>query len=530
MLKALFKKQMLEMSLGAFYKQKKVVKKNVLTYALMYLFSFGIFFFLFGSLSSAICKPLVLLNLDWLYFGVETIIAFILGTFACTFSVSTSLYGAKDNELLLSFPIPSKYILVIRLLSLWIWDLLYVFLVLGPALGVYWEVKGSTFANVTLGLMLPILLSIFELTLSCTIGFGVSKIGSKFKSKNSQAFMKVFLSLLFMVIYYCIFFNFSLLKDSFLNNAESFERSIKGNAYPLYLIGRIGEGDFLSFAIIAAVVLVLFIVTFVILSHSFLKMATTKAVITKKVYREKEVNCKTTSSALLLKEIKRFLSSYVYILNCGMGTVFFIAISIFLIFKSDFIANSFLGEIPWEKILLMVCAGFCFICSYNSITTPSISLEGKNIWITKSLPISPWEVLKSKIKLHFLFTEIPAFICSICIFTTLHVNPILSVVVAIFSSVFILFEACLGLILNLKRPKLDWKNEAVPVKQNLNMLISMFGGIVLIILFGVVYAFWLANFLQPLAYLVLCGILISLLTVWEIYWLKNKGTEIFKAL
>ena len=50
----------------------------------------------------------------------------------------------------------------------------------------------------------------------------------------------------------------------------------------------------------------------------------------------------------------------------------------------------------------------CLMASTNYITAPSISLEGRTLWILRSLPVSAWDVLVSKLMLHLLVTEIGA--------------------------------------------------------------------------------------------------------------------------
>ena len=60
--------------------------------------------------------------------------------------------------------------------------------------------------------------------------------------------------------------------------------------------------------------------------------------------------------------------------------------------------------------------------SMNDITAPAISLEGKNIWLSQSLPVKPWQVLRSKLELHMWLTGVPAVFCSICVVCVLPVT------------------------------------------------------------------------------------------------------------
>ena len=71
MLKTLIKKQ-LQMMLTAFYRagknKKQKSKAGYLVYAVLMLYVGGVIFFLFYSMMSTLCAPLVNSGLGWLYF------------------------------------------------------------------------------------------------------------------------------------------------------------------------------------------------------------------------------------------------------------------------------------------------------------------------------------------------------------------------------------------------------------------------------------------------------------------------------
>ena len=48
--------------------------------------------------------------------------------------------------------------------------------------------------------------------------------------------------------------------------------------------------------------------------------------------------------------------------------------------------------------------------------------------------------------------------------------------------VYIVFHSMFGLILNLKKPVLEWVNEQVPVKQSMSVMIALFGGYLIALL------------------------------------------------
>lgn len=72
-----------------------------------------------------------------------------------------------------------------------------------------------------------------------------------------------------------------------LTNAAVYSAQIKGTAYhPMYLFGSVGVGDVRASIIISAAVAALFSLMWVLLSHSFLQIATATGKVARREYRE----------------------------------------------------------------------------------------------------------------------------------------------------------------------------------------------------------------------------------------------------
>ena len=81
--------------------------------------------------------PLCGMGLTWLYFAMAGTMALALSMLGSVFMTQAQLYDAKDNELLLSMPIPPKYILLTRIAMLFTTTAGYTLAVLLPAFGIY---------------------------------------------------------------------------------------------------------------------------------------------------------------------------------------------------------------------------------------------------------------------------------------------------------------------------------------------------------------------------------------------------------
>ncbi len=529
MLKALFKKQLTEVNTWLLQNKKSGKRRSgagIAGLILVYAFLFALLGFVFYFVGSTLCEPLAAMGLGWLYFAMMGLLAVLFGVFGSVFNTYATLYQAKDNALLLSLPIPPSAILTVRLFGVWMWGLIYEAIVFIPALLVYWQWDGFRTGTVLAGLFLLLVLSFFVLTLSCLLGWVVAKISARLKHKS---FIVVLASLAFFALYYYVYFRAYEMLQLVLVNAQSLGQRIQGAAYPVYLLGRAGEGDGLSVLLFTLLIGVLFALTWLVLSKSFLKIATTNSGAAKKRYKETAVKIRSTGGALLARERLRFFSSATYMLNCGLGTLMLLIAAAALLIKGPWL-REILGQLGLSASLpLLACAALCTLSTMNDITAPSVSLEGKSLWLIQSLPVSAWQALQAKLKLHLLFTEIPTLLCSLSLIAALRPGVFSSLMLVTLPMVFVLFSAAFGLAVNLKSPDLKWTNETVPVKQSLGVMLSLFGGWVLVILLGLLY-FALRQLISPDFYLLLCTLLMGAVSALLLAWLKTRGARIFETL
>ena len=320
MLSALLKKQLQEIFRSYFYNAKQGKARSRAStlgyFAFFAVLMVGVLGGMFTYLAHSLCAPFAAAGMEWLYFTIMAMVAIVLGAFGSVFNTYSSLYLAKDNDLLLSMPIPVRTILLSRLLSVYLMGLLYSGVVLLPAMIVYWVTVSAAPAALAGGLLLFVLVTIFVLTLSCALGWLVARVSLKLKHRSITV---VLASLLFLSAYYFVYFKAQSFLSELVTNAAYYGAQIRGKAYPLYLIGRAGAGDGPAMAVVTAVVLVLFVLLFWLLSRSFLRIATASGSTVRRVYREKTAVQRGAGTALLARELRHFGGNPSYMLNCGLG-------------------------------------------------------------------------------------------------------------------------------------------------------------------------------------------------------------------
>ena len=533
MLRILLKKQLTEIFRSYFYDAKKNRARSkgaTIAYIVMFaLIMLGVLGGLFAYLSASICTPLAQAGMDWLYFALMGLLSVLLGAFGSVFNTYSGLYLAKDNDLLLSMPIPVSAIMGARLMGVYLMGLMYSGVAFLPAAIVYW-INVSAGTGAVLGsLLLMVLISLFVLTLSCALGWVVAKISLKLKNRS---LITVLVSLVFIGGYYFFYFKAQSLISDLVANAALYGDRIRGAAYPIYLFGRVGVGDGRAMLIVSAAVLALFGLMWALISRSFLKIATASGHTARRVYRERTAKRRSVGAALFGRELARFISSPNYTLNCGLGILLMPIGGVALLFKGADLTQALTSVFDGnpDAIPMLLAAAVCLLASMNDIAAPSVSLEGKSLWLIQSLPVTPWQALRAKLGLQIVLTGIPALFCLACAAIACALSAVEILMAALLVSAFVLLMALFGLFLGLKMPNLSWTNEITPIKQSACVTLALLGGFAYIVLLAVgclALGGWTLGFA---AYAGICTAATLVLSALLYCWLRRRGCAVFAAL
>lgn len=534
MLKALLKKQFMEMNAFYFMDRKtgKRRQKGALAgYLILYVFVFLILagaFFAFGSLMA---EGLIAKELNWLYFALSGIASIVMGAFGSVFNTYAALYHAKDNEMLLSMPIPPRTILTARLTGVYGMSLLYSAIAWIPACAAYYLYAPVTAAAVICQLVLVFAISGFVTVLSCALGYVVARISAKLKNKS---IVTVLLSLLFIGAYYYGYSRINELIASIVANAEGLSDTIRTKIYLFWQLGLAGAGNFGALAVFTLITLALLALCVFIMARSFIRIATENRGSSKTAYKSGKMKAVGTDAALVRKELKRFLASPTYMLNAGIGLVIMPVAAAYLLIKSASLRPLIeLAKTDLPEIAALIPAALTVILSMLLATcvvsAPSVSLEGKSIWILQSLPVPGRTVLRAKRRLHEILCG-AALLITLVLVTIAMRLPAVDVLIMT-AAVFGIMVLCAagGLALNLKKPNLTWTNETVPVKQGASVSIMIFGGWVLGILIGV-GAYFSRKIIAPRLYLIAVAAFVWVASILLIRWQDTKGAKIFETL
>lgn len=489
MLAALIKKQLFEINRSFFVNAKTGKKRSqaasvtlIVLYAILMVFIIG---GMFTVLAIGICKPLTDAGMGWMYFAMFRIIAIAMGVFGSVFNTYAGLYLAKDNDLLLSLPIPVGKLLISRLLGVYIMGFMFSEVVMIPAIIVYVFVAPFGFLT-AVGLLTTFLTVPMEvLALSCIFGWVTAKISVKLKNRS---FITVIISLVAFAAYYFLYFQANRLITMLIENIGAVGNAVLKYAYPLYVIGSSGTGNITSVLSVVLMTAGICAIVYIVLARSFIKIATSSGT-TAGIKEKKGSGMREASpfGALLGKEFRRFAASPAYILNCGLGTVFLAAAAIFVAVKGGTIAEITAENFPGINILPALAAtAVCLLATMNDTAAASVSLEGKNIWVLQSLPVDCRQVLRAKLFVQVILTAPPAAICAAAAGIFMRLGVLETLLVLLSAESFVFLSAYFGLYMNLRHPNLTWQNEVTPIKQSFSVFAALFGGWIYVIVSAVV--------------------------------------------
>lgn len=532
MLKTLLKKQLAEIFRNYFYDPKKNKMRSrgaTIAYIALYaLLMVGLLGGMFALLAVGICAPMAAAGVGWLYYLVMGLIAVLLGAFGSVFSTYSSLYLSKDNDLLLSMPIPVRYVMASRLLGVYLLGLMYSGVATVPAVIVYWIVAPVTAGTVVGGVLMVLLVSVIVMVLSCLLGWVVARISLKLKHKS---FITVILSLLFLAAYYFVYYKAQGLITLLAENAAVYGAKIRGSAYLLYLFGSVGAGDWLAMGIVTLSQAALLALTLWVIARSFLKIATATGSVKKVRFEHRVVRAQSVQRALLGKELRRFAASPNYMLNCGLGIVMLPVAGIVLLIKGGalgrMLADVFSGNVGVVPVLM--CAAVCLLASMNDMAAPAVSLEGRNLWLVQSLPVVPWQALRAKLDVQLVLTGVPVLFCALCMVIVLPGSALEKALLVIVALLYTLLSALAALALGLKMPNLTWTNETTPIKQSGCVMLSLFANWFYALALGGLY-FLCGNALSAAVYLAIFAVVTAAGSALLLHWVKQRGARIFAAL
>ena len=517
-------------------KKQSKISKIILPIVLTLIVMFSM-----GTYAAMLAEQLVTYNLTYIVLTIFIMITSLLTIIEGIYKSQGILFEAKDNDLLFSLPISKSKIFFTRLFKLISFEFLYNSLFMAPAMIVYAMFEKTNINFYIISFIMLILLPIIPTIIACIIGYIIKGIASRSKAKNIVQIVLTTIMLLF--IFYASF-NMQGFIANITQNANSINDAITKIYYPAGLyIKLIQNFNILDLVILLAINIIPAILFVYIASIFYFKITSRlgeKGNNKKKANWAKNENktfkVKTQLSGLINKEIKRFLSSPVFVINTGFGIILVAVFTIAITINFDGIIESMMHGndlgISIEEIkaiLPKIYYGFIVFAScMTSITSSMISLEGKSFNITKSLPVAPEKILLAKVLASNIISIPIVLISDVIFFVAFKVNVTDIIFILLASVIMPTVTALIGILMNLTYPKMDATSDTEVVKQSMSSGLSVFIGMFLAILsIGIII---IGSKINLNLFIILELLVFSLIifVLWKI--LKKYGIKKFREI
>lgn len=400
----------------------------------------------------------------------------MLTIFTTVYKVNGVLFGFREYDRIISLPIKTSTVVASRILILYGMNFAFCCLVMVPA-GVIYFIKASvSFSFIPIFLVTLFLIPLIPVVFAAFFGAIISIIANKFKHKS-----------LFGLIFTFAFF-LAIMVSSMRVNRHTMDfqaigqillNSVKTIYPPAYLyVQGVCENNFLSLFWFVFSSIAVFAV-FVFLVAKYFNKINTFLVSGRTVSHYKLTSLKETTPlfALYKKEIKRYFTSTIYVFNTGFGMVLLVLLSFGILFMGPQILEHVI-KIPIPKNILNdslpIFISFCVVMSCTSVC--SISLEGKNLWIVKSIPVSTMTVFFSKIAVNLTILIPPVTVSSAVLCFAIRPALLQGLMLFLLPYAYCIFISLLGIVVNVAYPIFDWQSDVTVVKQSAATIIAILFG------------------------------------------------------
>ncbi|HIS02948.1 MAG TPA: hypothetical protein IAA75_03455 [Candidatus Pullichristensenella avicola] len=401
-----------------------------------------------------------------------------------------ALFRTRDLDMLLSLPLPARTVATARVLKLYGMNLLFTMLIMlpgGVAYGVLARPGAAFYVRYALcALAAPMIPAV----LASLIGVLVAMAGAAMKRLRYAGLALMFVALI-GVVAGSTYLSFSAANvNVFMDFARALS-DLAARVYPLAPLyaDAVLNGEVLSLLVYVGVSLLTILLAGALFGRVFVRLNSFLSAQTRK--KRFVLGAQTRRSprrALLAREWRHFLSINSYVLNSAFGPILsllaVVALAVFVPGETIalFLQTEGLGDAPLAALPFVLS----WLIGIGPTTACAVSLEGKSLWIVKSLPVPARAWLMPKLRLNLQLVTPFAIADSLVLAWVFRARGAALAVLLLMPALMGVFSALVGLIINCKFPRFDWTNEAKIAKNGSGalaaVLISMalcFGGLFL---------------------------------------------------
>lgn len=386
------------------------------------------------------------------------------------FKVKGTIFGFKDYDMVMSLPVSTGVIVASRLIILYALNFMFVIIMVIPMMIAYGLLAEPNVMFYILGCIAMLFIPLVPIVIASVFGTLIAYAASKFRHSNV---LNIIFSMGLLAVIVAASFTMNGNQKELVNMGNTLTKQID-SIYPLagMYSDAVIHADYMQFLLFLGISALAFYLYTIVVKRAFKRMNTLMLTGSYRAnYKLGQLKTSSPIKALYKKELKRYFSSTLYVLNTGFGIVMLTVAAIALIFVD---LDKIVGSAEATSAIATSIPLYISFCVVMTCTTaPSVSLEGKSLWIMKSMPITPKAVFLAKIAVNLTIIS-PAVIDVIIIGIVMKLDILQIVFILLILIACSVFVAFYGLLINLLLPNFNWTSEVVIIKQSAATMVTIF--------------------------------------------------------
>ena len=523
-------------------------KSKILIYGILFLYFAGLITFLGYNLLDG----LIAIHQETIFVGMILFMIFGLAIIQTIFSSINILYFTKDSEYLLPLPLKPYQIILARTNVMLIAEYVIIFLIGFIPLVMYGILTGAGIVYYLTMILAVILVPILPVLLISMLVMFIMSFARLTKNRNR---FQLFATLLVLAIIIALSISTSGMKQD-LTNEEMAQMVVQANGMIELVKGYVPTVDYLMEALttnslFTAIVEVLktlgitiigFIVYMLIAQKIYFKGLVGNLFGGGASSSNKEINQKEYRNSKLYKsyvgkEFKNMARNPVFLMQCLIPAILIPIIMVVVVYtglNSDGMGleqiTQMVQQMPTNTFFIacIILGVIQFFTMFIYISITAISRDGENAVFMKYIPVSLYKQYMYKIIPNIIMNIVTIIITLGMAEYLLNLPAITLIALFVVATIMGILQSIVMIIVDLKRPKLNWDSEYAVAKQNLNLVFPVLLAMVnIVILVGFVYLLKDINVYVGVGIL---GILYIVATVITNKYLYNKQYELAEKI
>ena len=523
----------------------KKSKSMIVLYVFLFLYLAGIV----GVFSNSLISELLKIHQEKMFLGVIllAIAGFVL--IQSIFSAINLLYYSKDNEYILPLPLKPSQIVIAKTNVLLVTEYFIVAILGLIPLSIYGIL---TYANILYYIEMVIVLLVFPIIPVLISSLLVLIVMSFAKFTKNRNRFQLIATILILVIVFVASFAMGNTDSSpeelvqMVMKANGMVELVK-NAFPtlgmaIESLTNINIGiQLLNIVFLIATTAVIYILYLLVGQKLYLKGAvgnlSSGKKNKKKIDEKKAFKNSTIFKTYVGKEFKTLLRNPIFFMQCVLPAIIFpiliIGMTILGINGESNGQTVDFASMFTNKTSIYIGVGILcviqFFLMFIYISATAISRDGQNAVFMKYIPVKYMKQIDYKVMPNIIMTSVMSIITVIIAGILIKADILYLLLILITSIIMGVFQSYILIIVDLKKPKLEWNSEYAVVKQNMNLIWPAVSGLVSITVL-IILAIMLENILNSFILTGIIALVYLLVTIITRNYINNNINKLMEKI